>query len=139
MCAWCFHRGLFDVINDAIFSPALTLFIQQDEVQHRRDEFARLLDEHEQVVRELRRIESSGELQSLVEISSGRAEEALSFPGLNLVKQEEWEFAGEMKKITVDDGYSEEQVKNINQKLKTIINKNYETYNQQNYKTFAND
>lgn len=65
-----------------------SLWITQDEVRHRRDEFARLLDEHEQVVRELRRIESSGELQSLVETSSGRVEEALSFPGLNL-KQEE--------------------------------------------------
>ncbi|KZS18422.1 Uncharacterized protein APZ42_014923 [Daphnia magna] len=58
----------------------------EDEVRHRRDEFARLLDEHEQVVRELRRIESSGELQSLVETpSGGRTEEA---PSLGL-KQEE--------------------------------------------------
>ncbi|XP_057377304.1 uncharacterized protein LOC130698637 [Daphnia carinata] len=58
----------------------------KDEVRHRRDEFARLLDEHEQVVRELRRIESSGELQSLVETpSGGRTEEA---PSLGL-KQEE--------------------------------------------------
>ncbi|XP_046648610.1 uncharacterized protein LOC124338560 [Daphnia pulicaria] len=58
----------------------------KDEVRHRRDEFARLLDEHEQVVRELRRIESSGELHSLVETSSsGRTEEA---PSLGL-KQEE--------------------------------------------------
>nr|CAH0098084.1 unnamed protein product [Daphnia galeata] len=56
----------------------------EDEVRHRRDEFARLLDEHEQVVRELRRIESSGELHSLVE-TSGRTEEA---PSLGL-KQEE--------------------------------------------------
>lgn len=61
-------------------------FGMQDEVRHRRDEFARLLDEHEQVVRELRRIESSGELQSLVETpSGGRTEEA---PSLGL-KQEE--------------------------------------------------
>ncbi|EFX76931.1 hypothetical protein DAPPUDRAFT_106480 [Daphnia pulex] len=59
---------------------------RKDEVRHRRDEFARLLDEHEQVVRELRRIESSGELHSLVETSSsGRTEEA---PSLGL-KQEE--------------------------------------------------
>lgn len=60
----------------------------QDEVRHRRDEFARLLDEHEQVVRELRRIESSSELNSLVEMASGRAEEAMSFPRIEL-KQEE--------------------------------------------------
>lgn len=39
----------------------------KDEVQHRRDEFARLLDEHEQVVNELRRIESNSELRSLAE------------------------------------------------------------------------
>ena len=39
---------------------------KQDEVRHRRDEFARLLDEHEQVVKELRRIESAGELQQQV-------------------------------------------------------------------------
>ena len=36
-------------------------------MQHRRDEFARLLDEHEQVVNELRRIESNSELRSLAE------------------------------------------------------------------------
>ena len=54
------------------------VFVLQDEVQHRRDEFARLLDEHEQVVRELRRIESSSELQTLAEMGSSRADEAAS-------------------------------------------------------------
>jgi len=44
----------------------------KDEVQHRRDEFARLLDEHEQVVNELRRIESNSELRNLAD---GEAEE----------------------------------------------------------------
>ncbi len=34
-------------------------------MRSRRDQFARLLDEHEQVVRELRRIESSSEIQNL--------------------------------------------------------------------------
>lgn len=42
----------------------------KDEVQHRRDEFARLLDEHEQVVNELRRIESNSELRNLAESES---------------------------------------------------------------------
>ena len=61
----------------------------QDEVRHRRDEFARLLDEHEQVVRELRRIESSGELHSMAETGS-RAEEAMSdFGGASGERQEE--------------------------------------------------
>lgn len=64
------------------------MFLFQDEVQHRRDEFARLLDEHEQVVRELRRIESSSELQALAEMDSSRAEEAAS-SFLHMGKQEE--------------------------------------------------
>lgn len=69
----------------------------QDEVRHRRDEFAKLLDEHEQVVRELRRIESSGELQSFVETpSGGRSEEAPSL-GLN---QEEWGWITFQSRVT---------------------------------------
>lgn len=63
---------------------------KQDEVRHRRDEFARLLDEHEQVVRELRRIESSSELQSMAETGS-RAEEAMlsDFASASVERQEE--------------------------------------------------
>ena len=58
-------------------------------MRNRRDEFARLLDEHEQVVRELRRIESSSELQSMAETGS-RAEEAMSdFPSASIERQEE--------------------------------------------------
>lgn len=57
-------------------------------MRHRRDEFARLLDEHEQVVRELRRIESSGELHSMAETGS-RAEEAMSDFSAPAERQEE--------------------------------------------------
>jgi len=68
---------IYNTVKD-YFYEVLVILYPQDEVQHRRDEFARLLDEHEQVVRELRRIESSGELQALAEMGSSRAEEAAS-------------------------------------------------------------
>jgi hypothetical protein len=54
---WHWFLVCFSIHFDSPFDSS------QDEVQNRRDEFARLLDEHEQVVRELRRIESSSEIQ----------------------------------------------------------------------------
>ncbi len=84
---------IYNTVKD-YFYEVLVILYPQDEVQHRRDEFARLLDEHEQVVRELRRIESSGELQALAEMGSSRAEEAAS-SFLNLTQKhqdDEWKY-----------------------------------------------